>query len=205
IAPIHLCDPDSGVYNRSFVPESTSLVRGYGRMQGLLSRPGDRRFADLHKLTQGRPEFELPATVFAADTIMVNRNRGSGTRVLIDLLLDRANETKTETRTQTKTKTKIVEGLRRPRGYHHEARSHQGVAACITQGRADWGIAIQSVRHGLDFVPIKAESYDFVIADKRRDRPAIRLFLKCLHDPVLRAELAAEGFIVDVDVDVDVD
>jgi len=196
IAPIHLCDPSSGIYNRSFVPEGTSLSRGYGRMQGLLSRPGDPRFAGLDTLTrkssQGsteRPTFELPPAVFEPATIMVNRNRGSGTRVLIDLLLNGANA--------NKKKEADRESCRRPRGYHHEARSHQGVAACVTQGRADWGIAIQSVGHGLDFAPIKAERYDFVIADKRRQRPAIRRFLSCLNDPELRAELATDGFLLD--------
>lgn len=198
IAPIHLCAPRSGVYNRSFVPDGASLSRGYGRMQGFLSRPGDPRFASLNKLaiTSSRshaeqPEFKLPAAVFEPATIMVNRNRGSGTRVLLDFLLDKANAN------ANKKKEANGEGLRRPRGYHHEARSHQGVAACITQGRADWGIAIQSVRSGLDFAPIKAERYDFVIADKRRQRPAVRRFLSCLNDPELRAELAADGFLID--------
>ncbi len=200
IAPIHLCDPDSGIYNRSFVPEGASLVRGYGRMQGLLSRPGDRRFANLDKLkltdTESRrehPTFELPAAVFEADTIMVNRNRGSGTRVLIDLLLESTRAGKTASKKAGNT---AAAASPRPRGYHHEARSHQGVAACVAQGRADWGIAIQSVRRGLDFAPIKAERYDFVIADKRRQRPAISRFLSCLNDPDLRAELAADGFLV---------
>ena len=195
IAPIHLWDVESGAYNRPFVPAGASLVEGYGRMQGLLSRADDRRFAspivdatdtdtdtdtDTKKNTGATepPMFTLPPAVFDPAVIMVNRNRGSGTRVLIDLLLgdDAARR-----------------GLR---GYHHEARSHQGVAACVAQGRADWGIAIQSVAAGLRFSPIQAERYDFVIADSRRERPAVARFIECLEDPTMRAELAADGFLL---------
>ncbi|MCB9568119.1 MAG: molybdopterin biosynthesis protein [Myxococcales bacterium] len=177
VAPIHLCD-ERGVYNAPFVPEGCALVPGYGRMQGLLSRPGDRRFAPPGGAPAGG-EFRLPDAVFDPAVIMVNRNRGSGTRVLIDRLLAAAA------------------GDRRPRGYHHEARSHQGVAACVAQGRADWGVAIQSVAEGLAFAPILAERYDFVIPAARRQRPAVAAFLECLHDPELRAELASAGFLVD--------
>ena len=184
IAPIHLWDVESGAYNRPFVPAGASLVEGYGRMQGLLSRTDDPRFGsplvDATEATDTTdpPQFTLPTAVFDPAVIMVNRNRGSGTRVLIDLLLgdDRARR-----------------GLR---GYHHEARSHQGVAACVAQGRADWGIAIQSVAAGLRFSPIQAERYDFVIADSRRERPAVARFIECLEDPTMRAELAADGFLL---------
>jgi putative molybdopterin biosynthesis protein len=182
VAPIHLVDADSGEYNLPFVPAGASLVRGYGRMQGILSRPGDPRFAP-------PPERDappaLPAVVGDPGVIMVNRNRGSGTRVLVDRLLDRLAALDHDG------------GRRRPRGYHHEARSHQGVAACVAQGRADWGVAIQSVADGLRFQPLQAERYDFVIPDARRERPALARFLAALADPTLRAELAADGFLID--------
>lgn len=181
IAPIHLWDLESGVYNRPFVPPGASLVEGYGRMQGLLSRPDDPRFAALTIRPADATDatkYELPTAVFAPEVLMVNRNRGSGTRVLIDLLLGENA------------------GRERLRGYHHEARSHQGVAACVAQGRADWGIAIQSVAAGLRFSPIQAERYDFVIASRRRERPPVARFIECLEDPRMRAELAADGFLV---------
>ncbi len=180
IAPIHLWDLESGAYNRPFVPEGASLVEGYGRMQGLLSRADDPRFTLPDLGSPSAERFHLPPAVLDPEVIMVNRNRGSGTRVLIDLLLGRDSSTPRPAQ----------------RGYHHEARSHQGVAACITQGRADWGIAIQSVAAGLRFAPIQAERYDFVIADRRRQRPAVARFVECLKDPELRAELAADGFLL---------
>lgn len=175
IAPIHLLDPDTGVYNLGFVPPGCALVPGYGRMQGLVSRPDDPRFADL-------PEgdaFRLPACVRDPDVFMVNRNRGSGTRVLIDGLL-----------------AALGPGPRPP-GHALEARSHSGVAACVAQGRADWGVAIVTAAAdaGLRFCPIRAERYDFVIPDVRRERPAVQAFLRLLADPETRAELRAAGFL----------
>ncbi|MEZ4383344.1 MAG: molybdopterin biosynthesis protein [Nannocystaceae bacterium] len=179
VAPIHLVDPDSGAYNLPFVPEGAGLVRGYGRMQGILSREDDPRFA-ASPGRDGAPA--LPPVVLDPAVIMVNRNRGSGTRVLLDRLLDALAPD---------------DAPRRPRGYHHEARSHQGVAACVAQGRADWGVAIQSVADGLRFAPLQAERYDFVIPDARRDRPAVVRFLAALADPEVRAQLRADGFLLD--------
>jgi molybdenum cofactor synthesis domain-containing protein len=172
IAPIHLLDPSSGVYNRDFVPGGCVLAPGYGRMQGLVTRQGDLR---LH-LVEG-PGLSLPPEVLAPELRMVNRNRGSGTRLLIDELLAPLRPA-------------------RPAGYTHEARSHAGVVTCVAQGRADWGVAIASAATpaGLRFVPIREERYDFVIPLARRARPAVQAFLAALADPGLRAELRAAGF-----------
>src|SRR5205807_1294048 len=86
--------------------------------------------------------------------ILVNRNRGSGTRVLIDRLL----------------------GDVRPPGYWTEPRSHNAVVAAVAQGRADWGVAIAPVAKeaGLGFLPLQDEHYDFVIPRDRHERPAVR-------------------------------
>lgn len=175
VAPIHLLDPETGAYNLPFVPDGCDLVPGYGRMQGLVARPGDPRFADL----PAADAFRLPALVRDPDVFLVNRNRGSGTRLLIDALL-----------------ADLGPGPR-PSGYAHEARSHSGVAACVAQGRADWGVAISTVAHdaGLAFTPIRAERYDFVIPRARRDRPPVQALLRLLADPDVRADLRAAGFL----------
>ena len=172
IAPIHLLDPASGVYNLGFVPEGCVLAPGYGRMQGLVTRADDLR---LHP--QSGPGFTLPPTVLAPELRMVNRNRGSGTRLLIDELLAPLRPA-------------------RPAGYSHEARSHAGVVTCVAQGRADWGVAIASAAApaGLRFLPIREERYDFVIPAARRARPAVQAFLAALADLELRASLRAAGF-----------
>lgn len=175
LAPIHLLDPATGEYNLAFVPEGCDLVRGYGRMQGLVTRPDDPRFA----APIDPAAFRLPACVRDPEVFMVNRNRGSGTRLLLDALL-----------------ADLGPGPR-PCGYDHEARSHSGVAACVAQGRADWGVAIATAAHdaGLRFHPIRAERYDFVVPRARRQRPAVQAFLRLLDDPEVRAELRAAGFL----------
>jgi len=105
---------------------------------------------------------------------MVNRNRGSGTRVLIDALLEEA----------------------RPVGYAVEARSHNAVAAAVVQGRADWGVAIAPVArdYGLEFLPLREEHYDFVVPDARLDRPAVAAFRRILESAEVREALAEAGF-----------
>jgi molybdopterin molybdotransferase/putative molybdopterin biosynthesis protein len=167
VAGVHLLDPATGEYNRPFLAEDLLLVPGYGRLQGVVYRPGDQRF-------EGRTAEEA-AAVASADPqcVLVNRNRGSGTRVLIDRLL----------------------GAARPPGWLTEARSHNAVVAAVAQGRADWGIAIESVArmYGLGFLPIAPEHYDFLIADSRRERPAMQAFLTALRDPEVRAAISAVG------------
>jgi putative molybdopterin biosynthesis protein len=173
LAGTHLLDPETNWYNRPFLPPACRLVAGYGRMQGLAYRPGDGRF-------EGRSASELvQASCLADDCYMVNRNRGSGTRVLIDRLLDG----------------------RRPRGYAIEARSHNAVAAAITQGRADWGVLIAPVAaaYGLTFLPLSAEQFDFVIPESRWQRPAVAAFRGLLADPGIRGRLRDAGFDLDTE------
>jgi putative molybdopterin biosynthesis protein len=78
---IHLLNPATGKYNEPFLGPGLRMQRGYGRLQGLVHWSGDCRF-------QGKSVPDAVATALAdADCVMVNRNRGSGTRVLIDQLL----------------------------------------------------------------------------------------------------------------------
>src|SRR5215471_6863881 len=167
LAPVHLLDPATGVYNAHLVREGLSLVKGWRRMQGFVYHPGDTRF-------EGREAAEA-ITAALADTncLMVNRNAGAGTRVLIDQLLAGT----------------------RPPGYSNQPRSHNAVAAAVAQGRADWGIAIESVArmYGLGFLPIAPEDYDFLLVERRRDRPAVQAFLAALRDEGVREKIRALG------------
>jgi putative molybdopterin biosynthesis protein len=168
LAGMHLLDPKTGRYNEPYLTPELELAGGYGRLQGIVFRPGDPRF-------EGRTGAE--AVRQAANDpkcVMVNRNQGSGTRILIDRLLAGAE----------------------PAGYPVQARSHNAVAAAVAQGRADWGVAIQWVARtgGLGFLPLEHEQYDFVIPKSRRDRPAVRAFRELLSDPAIRKQLAAMGF-----------
>ena len=163
IAGIHLLDPKTGEYNRPFLKPGLSLIRGYARKQGIVFRRGDARFA-------GRTAAEaVSAACDDPACAMVNRNQGSGTRILIDQLL----------------------AGRRPAGYAVQARSHNAVAAAIIQGRADWSVAISTVAEaaGLDFLPLTDEQYDFVTPDSRRSRSAVALFERLLADPAVKERL----------------
>ena len=167
VAPVHLIDPMTGKYNEHLVTPALSLVRGWQRMQGLLFRPGDTRFA-------GKSAAEALKTILADKTaLMVNRNAGAGTRVLIDSLLAGA----------------------RPAGYANQPKSHNAVAAAIGQNRADWGVAIEPVAklYGLGFLPVAPEHYDFLLVESRRERPAVQAFLAALRDPATRQRIAALG------------
>jgi putative molybdopterin biosynthesis protein len=108
------------------------------------------------------------------DCVMINRNAGSGTRVLIDALL----------------------GDARPLGYAIQSKSHNAVASAVAQGRADWGVAIDTVArlYGLGFLPLQQEDYDFVVPRSRLSRPALRRFLSLLLEDETRAGLRDLGF-----------
>jgi putative molybdopterin biosynthesis protein len=167
VAPVHLVDPATGIYNKHLLSPGLVLIPGWRRMQGFVFRPGDTRFADRSA------DASLKAALADPAALMVNRNAGSGTRVLVDGLL---------------------RGLR-PAGYANQPRSHNAVAAAIAQSRADWGIAIEPVArmYGLGFLPIAPEHYDFLLIEARRDRPAVRAFLDALHDEEVRARIRSLG------------
>ncbi|MFY9685522.1 MAG: substrate-binding domain-containing protein, partial [Pseudolabrys sp.] len=167
VAPVHLIDSATGQYNKHLIGPGLALVPGWRRMQGVVFRPGDKRF-------EGRSAGEALKTVLAdASALMVNRNVGSGTRVLMERLLDGA----------------------RPAGYPNQPKSHNAVAAAIAQGRADWGLAIEPVAelYGLGFLPVAPEHYDFLVADARRSRPAVRAFIDVLRDEATRERIRALG------------
>jgi putative molybdopterin biosynthesis protein len=168
LAPIHLLDEASGVYNRAFLAEGLELVEGWRRMQGIVHRIGDPRFAGLDA------KAAVAAALRNSACLMVNRNQGAGTRILLDRLLDGA----------------------RPEGYWNQPRSHNAVAAAVAQNRADWGMTIAPVAaaYGLAFLPLMEEHYDFALVTKRKDKPAVQAFLKSLHDPESHAALKAAGF-----------
>jgi len=170
IAGIHLMDPKTGDYNRHLLTDALTLEPGYGRMQGIVYREGDPRFR------RKDAQAALAAVLGDPDCTMVNRNTGSGTRILIDRLL----------------------GDHRPAGYAVQTKSHNAVAAAVTQARADWGVAIDTVAHAYDlrFIPLQAEQYDFVIPKPRADRAAVKTFLDVLSDEAVRERLRALGFDV---------
>ncbi|EIG61498.1 molybdopterin biosynthesis protein [Bradyrhizobium canariense] len=168
LAPIHLLDEKSETYNTPYLAEGLELVPGWRRMQGIVFRKGDKRF-------EGHSAKDAVAAALADPScIMVNRNQGAGTRILIDRLL----------------------GGARPEGYWNQPRSHNAVAAAVAQHRADWGMTIAPVANavGLGFIPLAEEHYDFALVTARKQRPAVRAFLDALGSDEARAALERAGF-----------
>ncbi len=169
LAGVHLVDPATGQYNRPFLTPELELLPGYKRMQGVVFRPDDSRFTNVSEA-----RLAIQQALADPNCRMVNRNAGSGTRILIDRLL----------------------AGQQPPGYAVQAKSHHAVAAAVAQGRADWGVAIEPVArlYGLGFLPLEEEHYDFIVPRRRRDRPAVSAFRQLLAEPEVRAQLQQMGF-----------
>ena len=167
IAPVHLIDPQSGQYNLHLASPELRLVPGWRRMQGIMFRKGDARF-------EARAADEaLERALTDPSCMMVNRNAGAGTRLLIDQLLRGA----------------------RPPGYANQPKSHNAVAAAIGQGRADWGVGIEPVArlYGLGFLPVAPEHYDFLLVERRARHPSVHAFLAVLKQDPTRTKIRAIG------------
>jgi putative molybdopterin biosynthesis protein len=167
LAGIHLLDPKTDEYNRPFLTAGLELIPGYGRVQGVVFRKGDPRF-------EGKTVVEAVKAVRCDPScVMVNRNKGSGTRALIDRLLEGE----------------------KPPGYAVQPRNHNAVAAAVSQGRADWGLTLDRIaaNAGLGFLPFREERYDFVVPKTRANREGVVAFMKLLNEPATRDALARLG------------
>ncbi|QNT78942.1 molybdopterin biosynthesis protein [Entomobacter blattae] len=170
IAGIHLIDPKTGQYNTHCVTPDLTLIKGYGRLQGIVFRK------DATFLKDAKTPSEFLEVIKTHSLLMINRNAGSGTRVVIDAFLNNF----------------------KPEGYLHTTRSHNAVAAAVQQKRADWGVTIETVAksYGLGFIALRPEEYDFLIPKSRLHRPAVQKFLQLLHTPTIRSHLKAMGFSI---------
>ena len=165
---MHLLDAASGDYNRPFLTPGLDLIPGYGRLQGIVFRPGEPAVRGPHApMRPWPPRRTIPRASWS------NRNQGSGTRALIDRLLDGA----------------------RPRGYAVQPRTHNAVAAAVVQGRADWGVTLDTIARssGLGFIAVQHEQYDFVTPDARAGRAGVRAFVALLERTATREALRGLG------------
>ncbi len=171
IAGVHLLDENDGSYNTAFIRRyfpkgGVRLVECVGRSQGLMLQKGNplgiKTIADLTK-----------------DGLRyVNRQKGSGTRILIDYLLKQ-------------------EGIDPAGiyGYEREEFTHTSVAAQIVSGTADAGMGIYSAAklYDLDFLPICMEQYDLLIPDYAWDSPMVRRLIEVLQSEAFRERISALG------------
>lgn len=176
MAGCHLLDPETGRYNVSFIRKyfpkgGVHLIRCVGRQQGLMVAAGNplklSRFEDI-----------------AVDGIRyVNRQKGSGTRILTDYLC-REKHIRTEA----------------VYGYEREELTHTSVAAQIASGSADAGMGIYSAAKlfGLDFIPICVEEYDLLITDYAWELPMVQQLISILKSPAFAEKLQLlGGYILD--------
>jgi len=172
IAAVHLWDGDSGTYNTPFVRRlvpgiPTILVHVVNRMAGFLvvtdNPKGIITWEDL-----ARPGITL-----------VNREPGSGTRVLLDEQLYRRGIDRLQIK-----------------GYDHEEMSHLAIASVVARGAADVGLGHEKAAlqvRGIEFIPLQQESYDLVIKKEALTRPQIQATLEILISPAFHNELSGLG------------
>ena len=169
IAPTHLLDEETGIYNVSYIKslfpgETMILVKGVRRIQGLMVAKGNPLgIKGVEDLTRVR---------------FVNRQRGAGTRVLLDYRLKKAGISPSEVD-----------------GYDAEAATHMAVAAQVACGEADCGMGIYSAAHamGLDFIPVGDEEYDFAMRPDTLEMPEIKCFLRLLAGDAFRKKTEELG------------
>ncbi len=176
IAGTHLIDEETGLYNIPYLErlnvKNAVLVRGYLREQGIIVQRGNP------KNIKSIRDFLRP------DVRIVNRNKGAGTRALLDLELRRIAQ---------ELGLSFSDITRKVRGYTYEVKTHTGVAAAVAQGRADAGLGIRlaAVLYNLDFIPLTWEEYDFLIRiDSLERNQACREFIELLKSDWFKTELS---------------
>ncbi len=170
-AGCHLLDTESGEYNLSFIRKyfpkgGVKLIRCVGRQQGLMVQKGN----------------PLGITVFSdiarEGLRYVNRQKGSGTRILTDYLCKK-------------------DGLPVDKiyGYDREELTHTSVAAQIASGSADAGMGIYSAAklYDLDFLPICIEEYDLIIPDHAWDTPMVQQMITTMKSDAFKEKICSLG------------
>jgi len=174
LAGVHLLDAATDRYNRPFLREGdrVRLFDGYRRRQGFVYRRGDARF-------EGKDAAGCAAAALAdPGFLLAQRDRGSGTRVLVDRLFGGESAAL--------------------RGGDAGLRTHAAVCAAVRHGKADGGVAEATCAEaaGLGFAFLREESFDFLVPSDRVRRPAVAAFLALLRDAIARGALRAAGFTV---------
>ncbi len=171
VAGVHLLSEADGTYNTAYIEKyfpdgGVRLLACVGRTQGLMTTAGNPLGM------QGVADLTRPGLRY------VNRQKGSGTRILIDYLCRRA-------------------GIDAARiyGYEREEFTHTAVAAQIAAGSADAGLGILAAAklYGLGFLPVCTEQYDLLIPDYAWDTPLVRQLVAVLQSDAFRDRLSAMG------------
>ncbi|MBI4778506.1 molybdopterin biosynthesis protein [Candidatus Desantisbacteria bacterium] len=165
----HLLDEATGTYNlpyiKRFLPNmDVSVITIAWRQQGLIVKKGNPK--NIHGLTDLTHD----------DVVFVNRQKGAGTRILLDYELNKAGISAIDVR-----------------GYNVEVFTHMAVCASIDAGTADVGLGIMSSADifGMDFIPIAKERYDMVIPRRNLSLPGVSALLKVINSPKFHARVSS--------------
>ena len=169
IAPTHLLDENNGNYNIDIIKEifgeaKISLIKGFDRIQGIIVKKGNPlNIKGLEDLVKYR---------------FVNRQRGAGTRVLLDYKLKKLN-----------INPKDIDG------YDKEVATHMAVAASVQSPYVDCGLGVKSAADSmdLDFIEIGIEEYDFAIETKNLNDEKVKKFIEVINSDELKNELKKIG------------
>ena len=173
LAGAHLLEPETGEYNISYINdlfknEKMAVINLVHREQGLMVKKNNpKRLNDINSLKDENVKF-------------INRQRGSGTRVLLDYLLKTNNIDKTNIK-----------------GYDKEELTHMGAAVQVAEGTADAALGIRAAASavGLDFIPIKKEKYDIILKKKSLEDPRIKRLIKIIKSsPFQKAVKELKGY-----------
>ena len=171
LAGTHLLDPASGRYNTPYLKrylgeKKVRLITLVHRQQGLIVPRGNpRAIRSIEDLVHGELRF-------------VNRQAGSGTRVLLDCELEKKGLDPDEIK-----------------GYEHEEYTHMAVAVAVLSGKADAGLGILAAARALelDFIPVCEERYDLIIPEDFMDLAMIRQLLTIIDSARFREQVEAMG------------
>jgi putative molybdopterin biosynthesis protein len=171
IAPIHLLDMDSGEYNTSYIRKYLSgsniaLIKGVNRIQGLMVKKGNPlNIRTLEDIVIKKAKF-------------VNRQRGSGTRLLLDFLIKKLNLNPEDIN-----------------GYDREEFTHLSVAAAVAAGDSDVGIGVYSAAAlmDLDFIPIGDEEYDLAVPAEYLETDLIKDLIEVMKSSDFKQQLDKLG------------
>ncbi|HHY38373.1 MAG TPA: molybdopterin biosynthesis protein [Clostridia bacterium] len=170
-AGVHLLDETSGVYNipyvKRYMPQKKAvLFRLAGRVQGIMVPRGNP------KRIEGIADLARP------DVTIVNRQRGAGTRILLDYYLKRLG-----------IPPDVV------KGYGREEHTHMAVAAAVKGGSADAGLGILAAARalGLDFIPLTVEAYDLLIPEEFFDKPPMSRVVEAALSPEFKKAVERLG------------
>ncbi|AFZ70879.1 molybdenum cofactor synthesis domain protein [Caldisphaera lagunensis DSM 15908] len=169
LAGSHLLDEKTMNYNIHMpklmgLEDKVYIYRGYSREVGILVKKNNpKNIKDVSDFLRD-------------DIVIINRNKGSGTRVLLDKMLKENGINEPE---------KLI------KGYTYEVKTHSAVATAILQGRADAGISLRAMAElfNLDFIPIGVEIYDFIVRKEKIENKFVNKFLETLKSEEFSKEL----------------